>query len=158
MTTDTALLVSSEILELRKSIAELTFIENPQVSTDSNTRSFLDSSFSIEKLAQENPQGPCFNPASKFAQEMVSASTRKAVQSFEGTTKFENDDGQQAFVEESTVMEGFIYRKLIDMENKYPVLKYDPVEKKMQKTLDFPVLPVGMRDIWAGEDDFAGMF
>jgi hypothetical protein len=55
MTTDTALLVSSEILELRKSIAELTFIENPQVSTDSNTRSFLDSSFSIEKLAQENP-------------------------------------------------------------------------------------------------------
>ena len=60
MTTDTAVMVSSEILELGKELASMKFIEEPEVPTDANTQSTLDNIFCIEKLASD--QEPGFEP------------------------------------------------------------------------------------------------
>jgi len=55
--------------------------------------------------------------------------------------------------EYTLMMEGFIYRKLEDVTNKYPVFT------SKGKIQDAPILPVGMREIWAREDDIvAQMF
>ena len=47
---------------------------------------------------------------------------------------------QDAFVEMSTIMEGFRYLK--NDNNLYPVLKNG------QPIADFPIIPIGMLDIW----------
>lgn len=52
MTTDTAVMVSSEILELQKPLKSMDFIENPEVPIDGNVQTFLDKTFSIEKLGE----------------------------------------------------------------------------------------------------------
>ena len=54
MTTDTALVVSSEILELGMSIGSMSFLKDPEIATDSNVVPFLDSTFTIEKLADSS--------------------------------------------------------------------------------------------------------
>jgi len=53
MTTDTALVVSSEIMELGMSIGTMSFLKDPEISTDSNVLPFLDTTFSINKLADD---------------------------------------------------------------------------------------------------------
>jgi ribosome biogenesis SPOUT family RNA methylase Rps3 len=37
MTTDTAVMVSSEILELKKKLSEMKFIDDPDIATDATT-------------------------------------------------------------------------------------------------------------------------
>ena len=55
---------------------------------------------------------------------------------------------QDVVLEEySLMMEGFIYRTLDDVSNNYPVFT------KNGRAKDVPILPVGMREIWAREDD-----
>ena len=54
MTTDTAVLVSSEILESGKNFKELELTENPDIQNDENVKPFLDYKFSIETLADSN--------------------------------------------------------------------------------------------------------
>lgn len=56
MTTDTAVVVSSEIMELGMSIGEMSFLKDPEISTDSNVIPFLDTTFTMEKLADQNNQ------------------------------------------------------------------------------------------------------
>ena len=51
MTTDTAVVVSSEILELGMSIGTMSFLKDPEISTDSKVMPFLDTTFNMEKLA-----------------------------------------------------------------------------------------------------------
>ena len=56
---------------------------------------------------------------------------------------------------EFTVMDGFIYRTINDVSNKYACFTTEGQDKK------FPILPVGMRELWASEgenDVFNGMF
>jgi len=53
MTTDTALVVSSEIMELGMSIGTMSFLKDPEISTDSNVLPFLDTTFSMDKLADD---------------------------------------------------------------------------------------------------------
>ena len=50
MTTDTALLVSKEILEDGKTLSGLKFTENPEIPTDDNVKSYLDMRLSIDNL------------------------------------------------------------------------------------------------------------
>ncbi len=45
-------------------------------------------------------------------------------------------------------MEGFRYRLLKDMDNQFPVINYEAHTKQVSETVDFPVLPVGMRALW----------
>ena len=52
-------------------------------------------------------------------------------------------------------MDGFIYRTINDVSNKYACFTTEGQDKK------FPILPVGMRELWASEgenDVFNGMF
>ena len=54
MTTDTAVLVSSEILESKSNLCDLKFTENPEIQTDANVKPFLDFKFDVDKLADAN--------------------------------------------------------------------------------------------------------
>lgn len=49
MTTDTALLVSYEIMEHSKKYSDMKFVDDPEVSLDSNP--FLDKEYNIEQMA-----------------------------------------------------------------------------------------------------------
>jgi ribosome biogenesis SPOUT family RNA methylase Rps3 len=57
MTTDTALLVSREILEEGKPITSLKFVENPEIPTDDSVKRYLDMAFPIATLASEKFKG-----------------------------------------------------------------------------------------------------
>ncbi len=57
MTTDTALLVSREILEEGKPISSLKFVENPEIPTDDSLKRYLDMAFPIPTLASEKFKG-----------------------------------------------------------------------------------------------------
>ena len=57
MTTDTALLVSREILEEGKLITSLKFVENPEIPTDNSVKRYLDMAFPIATLASEKFKG-----------------------------------------------------------------------------------------------------
>ena len=57
MTTDTALLVSREILEEGKLITTLKFVENPEIPTDDSVKRYLDMAFPIATLASEKFKG-----------------------------------------------------------------------------------------------------
>lgn len=48
MTTDTAVLVSSEILELKRPFSSLKFIDNPEVPIDTNIMQTLDTLHSVD--------------------------------------------------------------------------------------------------------------
>ena len=48
MTTDTAVLVSSEILEAGMDFKNMKFLKDPEIPTDANVMPFLDTKFSIE--------------------------------------------------------------------------------------------------------------
>ena len=48
---------------------------------------------------------------------------------------------------ESTIMEGFRYRKVGDLSS-YPVFN-----GKNNVSADFPVLPIGMMDLWRKDDE-----
>jgi ribosome biogenesis SPOUT family RNA methylase Rps3 len=50
MTTDTALLVSKEILEEKKILSDLEFTTDPEIPTDPSVQTYLDFRFPIEKL------------------------------------------------------------------------------------------------------------
>lgn len=52
MTTDTAVLVSSEIMDLGKDLKSLDLVENPEIQTDNQVKAFLDSNFSIQSLTE----------------------------------------------------------------------------------------------------------
>lgn len=54
MTTDTAVLVSSEIMELGMSIGSMSFLKDPEISTDNNVMPFLDTTFTMKKLSEGN--------------------------------------------------------------------------------------------------------
>lgn len=54
MTTDTAVLVSCEIMELGMSIGSMSFLKDPEVPTDSNVMPFLDTNFNLEKLSDDS--------------------------------------------------------------------------------------------------------
>ena len=51
MTTDTALLVSYEIMQQNKQYQDLKFVDNPEVPLEQEVVPFLDSVLDIEKLA-----------------------------------------------------------------------------------------------------------
>ena len=51
MTTDTALLVSYEIMQQNKDYKDLKFVDNPEVPLAEEVVPFLDNVLSIEKLA-----------------------------------------------------------------------------------------------------------
>ena len=53
MTTDTAVSVTSEILELGMSIDSMSFVKNPEISTEDNVLPFLDTTFNFKKLADK---------------------------------------------------------------------------------------------------------
>jgi len=57
MSTDTALLVSREILEEGKPISSLKFVENPEIPTDDSVKRYLDMAFPITTLASEKFKG-----------------------------------------------------------------------------------------------------
>ena len=53
MTTDTALFTSKEILEEKKNINDLEFIEEPEVPTDSSVIPYLEFRFPISSIVAE---------------------------------------------------------------------------------------------------------
>lgn len=67
MTTDTAVVVSSEIMELGMSIGTMSFLKDPEISTDSNVMPFLDTTFTMEKLADGNNSLYKLNNLSDYA-------------------------------------------------------------------------------------------
>ena len=167
MTTDTALMVTSEIQELRKPMSDMKFTENPEVPIDANSVSFLDHHFSIDRLAdpknlysgndfEKYLKGDEFqNALSQFndAEKTKEVIIKNAKQQMQDN----NQNPDDIFTQESTVMEGFTYRKLDDVKNQYPVLSVEQ-NGKVDKTMDFPILPVGMRALWAQDNDLMGMF
>ena len=52
----------------------------------------------------------------------------------------------------SIVMEGFIYRTHNDTSSQFPVYQQGKPDS------NFPILPVGMRELWAKDEDLMGMF
>lgn len=54
MTTDTALLVSREILEENQSLDKLRFIEEPEIPTDDSVKRYLDLRLPIKELTSGN--------------------------------------------------------------------------------------------------------
>lgn len=52
MTTDTALLVSYEIMQQSKDYGELKFIDDPEVPLEEEVHSFLDKKFTVESLSE----------------------------------------------------------------------------------------------------------
>jgi len=55
MTTDTALLVSYEIMQQNKNFSDLKFVDDPEVGLEAEVHSFLDVKFNIDKLAEGLP-------------------------------------------------------------------------------------------------------
>jgi hypothetical protein len=139
MTTDTALLVSREILEEGKPLASLKFIENPEIPTDDSVKRYLDMAFPIATLASDKFKGQ--NLATLRTEEHA----KKDVHEFEKYCRTQKKEGQdEGENEEFTVMEGFNYRV---NDTAYPVYRGDkPVQ-------DFPIIPIGMLDIWRSEND-----
>lgn len=52
MTTDTALLVSREILEEQKALASLKFLDDPEIPTDASVKRYLDERLPIQTLVE----------------------------------------------------------------------------------------------------------
>jgi ribosome biogenesis SPOUT family RNA methylase Rps3 len=55
MTTDTALLVSYEIMQQNKNFTDLKFVDDPEVSLEAEVHSFLDVKFTVDKLSEGLP-------------------------------------------------------------------------------------------------------
>jgi len=152
MTTDTAVLVSHEILEGEKDIDSLAFTDDPEVPMDETVEYSLDNILPLANLEQ-HPQAKPFD----FA-ELKTQLANTALPAFSSSIaeKYANSSGeapqaaydpeQDVNREESTVMEGFRYR----INNTiYPVFK------EGKKLTQFPIIPIGMMDVWReDEGDF----
>ena len=67
--------------------------------------------------------------------------------SFTGVDVQQDPNNQEMMTSESTIMEGFRYRIVDDLCPQFPVFQG---REKMQK---FPVLPMGMIDLWKNSDN-----
>ena len=144
MTTDTAVLVSHEILGQQRPFDSLPFVDEPTIPMEDGVNHFLDMSMPHTKLA-EIPDS-----CTDFKAQVVDAQLRtESAQVIEQLSGGEGGSGatgstegppQDAMVEMSTIMEGFRYLK--NDNQLYPVLKDG------QPCADFPIIPVGMLAIW----------
>ena len=123
MTTDTALLVSHEILEGGVELENLTFVEDPQVPMSDSVVRYLDVLMPINQIAES---GFDFKTASQHIAAFTEACKSKQL---------------DETVQESTIMEGFRYR--VD-DTQFPVFNGPNQLNKGS----FPILPIGMLDIW----------
>lgn len=131
MTTDTAVLVSHEIMEGQKPFESLKFVDDPDIPIGGELHRYLDIALPLDKLASE---GCDLAKLGEHASDFVDSLKAKASQ---------NDDESQAVkVEETIVMEGFRYR--VD-DTAYPVVN------GASKCSEFPIIPIGMLDIWREE-------
>ena len=97
MTTDTALLVSFEILELSKSFQDLKFVDDPEIPLDAAP--FLDKSFNLENLQSE-------------PQDLIQFSKQTHTYTGVDLPPVDNADIQKS---EATIMDGFRYRTVEDL-------------------------------------------
>jgi hypothetical protein len=139
MTTDTALLVAREILEEGKPIASLKFTEDPEIPSDESVRRYLDMAYPITTLASDKFKGQSL-PALRSEENL-----KKDVTEFEKYCRGQKINEEDVEKEELTVMEGFNYR--VNDNNIYPVYHGD------KPATDFPIIPIGMLDIWRQEND-----
>ena len=70
--------------------------------------------------------------------------TKSMIGEFEKSCIQREINQQDVVIEQSTIMEGFRYR--VDDTN-YPVFQGN---KKLE---DFPIIPIGMLDIWRAQDE-----
>jgi len=134
LTTDTALLVAKEIVEDGRALEELAFKDDPEIPSDNYVVPFLDKALAIDEL--------CKNEVGDF--EALKKGLLGAVEVFRekmkgGAVELEVDR------EELTTMEGFRYRV---NEGMYPVMRNG---KELE---GFPIIPIGMLDIWREQEDF----
>ena len=106
MTTDTALLVSYEIMQQNRNYSDLKFVDDPEVCLEEEVRSFLDTKFTVDQLSQGQPMN---------LEELI-----KEAQSFEGVEAKKVEDNPEVMRSMSTIMDGFRYRIAADF-SPYPV-------------------------------------
>ena len=153
MTTDTAVLVSHEILGQQRAFESLEFIDEPTIPMDDSVRHFLDMSMphtkllelpeSVTDFKEQTVDGELRREASQVNDELSGGSGAQA--DIGGVGVHPETGNQDAMVEMSTIMEGFRYRK--NDNTVYPVLKDG------QPCPDFPIIPVGMLSIWREQGD-----
>lgn len=147
MTTDTALLTSHEILEGQINFDELKFIDDPEIPTN-NIVHFLDEVMPLKKLESANAEAGTQEHFDKQFEQLVEK-VSDFKNHYEGKAMAEmteNRGSETVNTSEATIMEGFRYRVNSDC-SPYPVLKQGKEVK------DFPVLPIGMLDIWREQMD-----
>jgi len=128
MTTDTALLVSHEILEGKKEYSTLKFVDDPDIPMGDAVKRYLDIKMPLKSIAEGKE-----SDISK-ADEHISAFSESIALS-------EEPEIADVKVMELTCMEGFRYR--ID-DTKYPNFN----GKNSLANTKFPIIPIGMLDIW----------
>jgi hypothetical protein len=106
MTTDTALLVSKEILEDKKNFEDLKFVVDPEIPTDDSVSRYVDLKFPFSKIRDELKLSQEDNDLSALRSELVKIGDIKNFENVMSTKKIESDVER----EEYTWMEGFRYR------------------------------------------------
>ncbi|CDW83396.1 UNKNOWN [Stylonychia lemnae] len=145
MTTDTALLVSREILEEGKSIEkDLKFIDDPSIPTDNNVRRYLDMRLPLLNLVDDTYKlNGQVNAIKQFREEAFKSGDIE--QFIKVQEAFADPEDEDADREELTMMEGFKYRV---NDSVFPVYR-----GKNNLKEEFPIIPIGMLDIWRSENE-----
>ena len=134
MTTDTAVLVSHEILEGQQDIENLSFVDDPEVPMDESVVRYLDAAM---PLSQMEKQG--FD------------SVREGLAEFkEAAAGYKPENSGDVQRQEATIMEGFRYR--VD-DTEFPVF----VGAEQVNNRNFPIIPVGMLDVWREQEEQGGI-
>jgi len=128
MTTDTALLVSHEILEGKRQYENLKFVDDPDIPMGDGVKRYLDIKMPLKSLADGKE-----SDISKADEHVVAFS--------ESIKLSEEPEQSDVKVMELTCMEGFRYR--ID-DTKFPNFN----GKNSLNETKFPIIPIGMLDIW----------
>lgn len=136
MTTDTALLVSHEILEGAKNFEDLAFVDDPQIPMGDSVTRYLDILMPLKDLAEKGHDMSTTSAQIKDFTESIMLNKSE-------------DKPKDVIVDEATLMEGFRYRQ---NDTKFPVFK----DKQAMKSHEFPIIPIGMLDIWRSDNDDAG--
>lgn len=137
MTTDTAVLVSHEIMEGQKNFESLKFVDDPDIPIGASVTRYLDIALPLDKLAEEGCSD--LRKLGEHASDFVDA-----VKSKNASTSAEKKDID---VQETIVMEGFRYR--ID-DTCFPVMNGGT------QCSGFPIIPIGMLGIWREEQQEEG--
>lgn len=142
MTTDTALLVSREILEEGKQLEKLKFTTDPEIPTDNSVKKYLDIRMPLLNIIEDSFKFSEHTTLKSFREQALTDVEEFSKAMKAQTMDNNSDEGDR---EEFTVMEGFRYR--VNGDVLYPVFR------GKEELKEFPIIPIGMLDIWRSENE-----